>query len=522
VRFPAINRLALAGLVVLALVALSALAWASKPVTVSASQQSEPRSPTSAAVSVGQRACAAPGTAGNHDAGVAVIAATHGGSGQATITRLSTAGASTTGGSTTGSNTAGGSSNGGAPLTRLSQSGALSVSSVPTAPQGTGLAPPATGPKASQPTSIPGGVMIQASGAMAQGFEAEQTGPGGVVTSGCPSPGTDFWFAMPGQTFAGVIRLYLMNVDSQASTVNADIVTDTGPLQTGTDTGINVPAHGMVVQSLAGLVHGSRAIGLHVHATEGRIVAAVSESSRASQPGQWLPAAQDPATHLVIPGLPDSPGTRQLYVSDPGGSDAAVKLSVAAGGGTYEPTGAGSIDIPAGSADLISLPSLSGISGAAVLSANVPVFATMVLPVGQPDGPGAMTAAAPALQEQGVVADAAPRGDDASIVLSAPAAAAKVRLVTGVSGVGSGGSAESSQVVSVPAKRTVTVIVHRPSGANQGFAILLTPEPGSGPVYAGRVLTGRNGTVLDILPVASALTTVPLPGVHATVMSAAP
>jgi hypothetical protein len=512
VRLPPINKLTLAGLVVLALVALSGLAWASKPVTVAASQQPVPRSPTSAAVSVGQRACPAPGTAGNHGAGVAVIAATHGGSGQATISPLSTTGSSTSGSNTTG----------GTQPTRLSQTGTLSVTSIPTAPQGTGSLPPTAGPKASQPTTITGGVMLQASGAMAQGLEVEQTGTGGVATTACSSPGTDFWFAMPGQTLAGVIRLYLMNVDDQASTVNADIDTDTGPLQTGTDTGLNVPAHSMVVQSLAGLVHGSRAIGLHVHATEGRIVAAVSESSHASQPGQWLPAAQTPATHLVIPGLPNSPGTRELYVGDPGGSDAAVKLSVAAGGGTYEPTGAGSIDIPAGSADLISLPSLSGISGAAVLSANVPVFATMLLPVGQPDGPGAMTAAAPALQEQGVVADAAPRGDDATIVLSAPAAAAKVRLVTGVSGVGSGGSAESSQVVSVPAKRTVTVIVHRPSGANQGFAVLLTPQPGSGPVYAGRVLTGRNGTVLDILPVTSALTTVPLRGVHPTVMSAAP
>jgi hypothetical protein len=509
VRLPAINRFALAGLVVLALVALGALAWASKPVTVPASQQSEPHSPASAAVTVGERACPAPGTSVSHDAGVAVIAASHGDSGQATISRLSAAGGSAS-----------------PPLTTLSQPGTLSVSSVPVAPQGAGSAtPPATGPKASQPTGMPGGVLIQASGAMAQGLEAEQTGTGGVVTAGCASPGTDFWFAMPGQQFAGVIRLYLMNVDNQASTVNADIVTDTGPLQTGTDTGINVPAHGLVVQSLAGLIHGSRAVGLHVHASEGRIVAAVSESSRASQPGQWLPAAQAPAYRQVIPAMPASPGTRQLYVADPGNSDAAVRLSVAATGGSYEPTGAGAIDIPAGSADVIDLPSLSGIGGAAVLTSNVPVFSAMVVPGGQQDGPGAMTAAATALQEQGVVADAGPRGDNVTVVLSAPAAAAKVRLVTGVTGVtGVSGAASggSSQVISVAAKRTVTVSVPRPSGANQAFAILLTPLPGSGPVYAGRVLTDKAGTVLDILPVASALTTVSLPGVHATVISAAP
>jgi hypothetical protein len=509
-RLPPISRFSLAGLVVLALAALSALASVSKPVTVPASEQPPPRSPASAAVSVGERACPAPGTPGSRDQAVAVLAATHGGSGQATITRLRAGGA--TGGSA------------GVPLTRLSQAGTLSVSGVPAAPQSPGqTTPPSSGPKASQPTGMPGGVMIQASGAMAQGLEVEQTGAGGVVTAGCASPGTDFWFAMPGQTYAGVIRLYLMNTDSQASMVNADIVTDTGPLQTGTDTGITVPAHGLVVQSLAGLVHGSRAIGVHVHASAGRVVAAVSESSRASETGQWLPAAQAPADHLVIPALPRSPGTRQLYMVDPGGSDAAVHLSVAASGGTYEPTGAGAIDIPAGSAGMISLPSLSGISGAAVLTASAPVIAAMVVPGGQPGGPGAMTVAASPLQEQGVVADAAPPGDNCTVVLSAPAAAAKVRLVTGVSGLTSGGSAHSSQVVSVPAKRTVEVNVARPSGANQAFAILLTPLPGSGPVYAGRVLTdGHNGTVLDILPVPSAPTTVRLPAVHSTVMSSAP
>jgi len=44
----------------------------------------------------------------------------------------------------------------------------------------------------------------------------------------------------------------------------------------------------------------------------------------------------------------------------------------------------------------------------------------------------------------------------------------------------------------------------------------VTPLPGSGPLYAGRVVmsSGRGGALQSILPVASALTVVPLPGVQ--------
>lgn len=517
-RIPAVNRFTLFGLVVLALVALFAVARLSKPVTLPAAQQTPPHPLSVAAVSTGARACPAPGIPGSHGNGVALIAAAHTGSthaastqaasGQATITRL---------------NPAGGTS-GGAPLASLSQPGTLTVSGVPAAPAATGAAGRATSGKgASQPAGQPGGVMIQATGSMAQGLEAEQTTTGGAVTGGCASPATDFWFALPGQQSAGVIRLYLMNTDSQASSVNVDIVTDTGPLQTGTDTGITVPPHGLVVQSLATLIHGSRAVGLHVRTIAGRVVAAVSESKSTKQTGQWLPATQAPAKHLVIPGLPHTPGTRELYVANPGGSDAAVRLSVAASGGTYEPTGAGAIDIPAGSASLISLPSLSGITGAAVLTANVPVIAAMVVPGGQPDGPGAMTAAAPALQEQGVVADAGQHGQTSTLVLSAPAGAAKVRMVTGASGLTAGAaSGTSAQVISIPAKHSVTVTAPKSSGGSRAYAILLTPLPGSGPVYAGRVLAESSSTVLDLLPVTSALTSVPLPAIRGTLITAAP
>ena len=49
--------------------------------------------------------------------------------------------------------------------------------------------------------------------------------------------------------------------------------------------------------------------------------------------------------------------------------------------------------------------------------------------------------------------------------------------------------------------------------ANVPFAVVITPLAGSGPVYAGRVIMA-NGTLQSMLPVASALTFVPLPPVR--------
>jgi hypothetical protein len=79
-------------------------------------------------------------------------------------------------------------------------------------------------------------------------------------------------------------------------------------------------------------------------------------------------------------------------------------------------------------------------------------------------------------------------------------------------------------VIAIPAKHAVVVHLTRPAGVSSGagFAVVLTPQPGSGPVYAGRVLAAPDGTVFGIMPVASALTTVPLPGVRDSLLTVAP
>jgi hypothetical protein len=460
------------------------------------------------------RACPAPGLAGAPAAQVAVVAGpASAGSGRALVTRL-------------------GAAAGGTALASLTQPGALSVTGVrpvPAPARGKKPAPahsatpspaPASPPVATVPAA--GGTVIQATGAMARGLEAEQVSDSGRAAARCAGPGTDFWFAGPGVFTAPHIQVFLMNVSGQPADATVQAFTDAGPLQGSTDTGIAVAPHSMVSQSLDKMLHGARMVALQVRTSVGQVVAAVREA-HSGRAGAWLPVSAPPATRIVIPGMPAAAGTRQLFLAVPGTSDAHITLNAITHKGSYRPTGGSGLDIPGGSVAQISLTSLSGIYGALVVSSTVPVTASLMVPGGQHGAPGAFTAAAPAIQEQGVVAvNVTGKGAASSLVLSAPWRGARVRLTE----IGTGGGRDQAapgSVLVIPAQRSLLEQLPTPAGSRRGsaFAVVVTPLPGSGPVYAGRVITtsGRGGGVESILPVSSALTVVPLPPVQGALVT---
>ena len=503
-RFVA-NRYVLALLVIMALAAEFGLASVSRPAALAAGPRAQ--APARVTVSAALRACPAPGSAGATASGLALAAASSG-SGRAEVTRLTPAGSAAPP----------------APLHVLAQPGQLSLVSVAAAPvaaRGSAQefaaasgAPVPTGPAR-------GGVMIQASGSMARGLEAEQTSAGGLGTAQCQAPGTDFWFVGPGQKSAADIQLYLMNTDSQAADASVQILTDSGPILGSTDAGIGVPPHGLVVQSLAKLLHGSGVVALNVTTSVGRVVAAVLETSSAGEPGAWLPAAAVPATSQFLAGLPGTPGSRELYIAVPGANNAQVKVTAVTARGSYQPTGGSGIDLPGGSAVGIALPSLGGIPAAIQVSSGVPVTVSMSVPGGAAGAPGAFTAAAAPVQEQGVIAgNPAASGGTTALVLSAPRAAAQVSVTELTT---AGAASVAPRTVAVAAGHTVVVTLTPPreAGRSAPFAVVLTPLAGSGPVYAGRVVT-QSGAVRSLLAVSSSLTWVPLPPVRNSVTTALP
>ena len=395
---------------------------------------------------------------------------------------------------------------------RAQSPGALALLTLPAAKAaGKQAGQQATGQQITGPVQ---GWSVAGGGAMSQGLEAELTQDSGLASVRCAEPGSDLWFLGPGQQNGGSqVQLDLMNIDSLAASVDVSVITDAGQAQAGNDTGITVPPHQTVTESLSAVAHASAVIAIEVHTSIGRVAADVSEGPSHGT-ASWLPSAAPPSTQLVIPGVSPSGSAAGLFIADPGTSSAKVTVAAVTPQGHYQPFGSQSVDLPGQSASYVALTPLGGTTAALQITSNVPVVAGVLVPG---SGAGALTAATAPISEQAVVAGSTSgSGLAASVVLSAPAAAARVRLTEVAPASRGGSSVSGSQVVSVKAGRTLVAPVTAPHGAKRGsaFSVVITPLPGSGPLYAARVETQGQNTVVSIIPAASALTTISLPPVR--------
>ncbi len=185
----------------------------------------------------------------------------------------------------------------------------------------------------------------------------------------------------------------------------------------------------------------------------------------------------------------------------------------------YTPAGAAAqfpgtpVDASAGAATPLALNSLGASAAGLKLTANQPIVASVLVPGA---GIGSFTTAVPPITEQGVVAgNPSARGATVGVLLTAPSAAARASIsVIGADGTVTTPAGDGS--VTVAAGHTLAVAVARPSaGGRQPFAIVITPQPGSGPLYAARVVTsgtgGLSAPLSSLLPVSSAMTSITLP-----------
>jgi hypothetical protein len=472
------RRLALPGAVLLALVAVFVVAWGTQPGP--AAVATAPGQAT--AVTSVSRSCppAAPGTGAAAVTMIAVPARTGAArpAGAATVTAVSAASAA--GQSKTAAGTA-------RPVT---------VS--------------APGKVTTVPVTGGAGTALTAAGQMAEGFEAEQSDAAGTGLVSCTHPGADMWFVGTGQA-AGATQtwLYLVNSGTIAASVNLTILTDTGQ-QDGPGSAITVLPGQSEAENVTSFAPGSQAVALHVQTTAGQVAAAAWQ--RGTGGGAWLPQAAAPSTSLVIPGLTVASSAAKLFVVVPGATDAQLQVVA------YTPAGAATqfpgtpVDASAGAATPIALNSLGASAAGLRLNSSVPVVAAVLVPG---TGLGSFTAAQSPVAEQGIVAgNPAARGVTVGLLLTAPAAAARVS-VSEISADGTVTAPASDQGVKVAAGHTLALTVPRPAGPREPFAITVTPQAGSGPLYAVRVVTsgagGLSAPAASLLAVPSGLTSVTLP-----------
>lgn len=377
-----------------------------------------------------------------------------------------------------------------------------------------GKAPAQTGIPASGDTGGAGGsaTEVTATGPTAQGFESEQSGDDGTGEVTCEHPGSDMWFVGTGtKTGGSATWLYLTNSGAMAASVDVTVLSDTG-LRSSQDNQVTVPPHRYIGVNIASQASGSEQLAVHVQTSSGQVAADIWQDGGSG--GAWLPEAASPATQMVIPGAIAAGGAAKLLVAVPGMRDAQVRVTALTAQGKARPLGTGTQDATGGATSSFSLGSLGSSAAALVVSSSVPVTASVQ---DQGNGVGTFSAAAAPVTGQGVVAGN-PSGGGSTVGLALSAPDARVRAaVTVLPSSASGRPLPSpQQTVTVQPGHTAQVKTGAPKGTQGPFAIVVTPLPGSGPLYGARLVTsgGLSGTPKALLPVSSAFSRVQLPPVY--------
>lgn len=361
-------------------------------------------------------------------------------------------------------------------------------------------------------------VAVAASGPGADAVAAQQqrlvpAGRGRALSSAsCVRPSTDVWITGADGRIGRKDALALANPGSTDANLTVTAWSTLGRTEPPHLQSFSVLAGQSVLLPVADYVPDGGLITLHVHANTGRVTAQVLDTRIAgvsAAGADWIPPTQPPATHAVVPGFPGSAGLRALILTNPGTRQATVGLRISATGSSFVPAGHQQVVVAAGHSTYVDLTeALAGQRGAVLISSDVPVTAAGLSKV-DPGG-GALPdlqwqpAAAPVTTPTIFAADAPPFGTGAAVYLTAPAAAATVRVTT---------ANGRSSTVSVPAGRTVAFYPIAAAGTAGRGAFVLTPVSG-GPVYTSRTLfaAGAHGplvTATQPVPVAAPVTLPP-------------
>ncbi len=365
------------------------------------------------------------------------------------------------------------------------------------------------------------GLVVTSTGTLAAGLEVEQVTRGesgldrGLAGVRCDAPRTDSWF-VGGATLAGdTTLLVLANVDDTPATVDVSVFaspTAAGPPDPRLGSGITVQPHTRTIINLDTLAPDRNNLAVHVACRRGRVAAGVRHARmNGSTPlgVDWVPRSTEPASRVVVPGLPQAPGARSVLVTNPGTDDVTVKLQVTTKDDQFVPTGRDELVVGAGTTLAIRVDSFVQDTAltATLTSEGGPVVAGGFIEDRQ-TGPvrefaysgSSLPLSGPALLTDLVIN----RPTESTLLLAALDGAASV-LVTPIRVIGTKGTLPRSKRVVIPAGRVVTLKLSTfyPAGADALLALEVTPEPASGPVYASRYLRERGArgplsTLLDL------------------------
>jgi hypothetical protein len=365
------------------------------------------------------------------------------------------------------------------------------------------------------PATVPA-QLARGAGSLAPGIAAEMltqadSGPArGLSGASCVLPGTRFWFVGASTGGGRRDRLVLTNADATPAVVSLRLLTDGGPVEVPNSTDISVAPGSAREIPLDGMAPGRARLTVGVVVTRGRVAAALHDQDTpgtASNGIDWIAPAPEPARTVVIPGVPDGTLGRRLQLVAPD-SDAIVNVRLISKDNDFVPAGVDTLALEAGKVAEFDLSPAAGTQAVGVvITSDQPVLgAVRVTRTAGPVTDVAYATAAAPLSTPATLPDG--RGGTwwrTRLLLTAPAGAATV-IVRPLLASGPG----PERVVTIAAGRTLSIDPET-TGADR-YAVVVTPQPGSGPVYAARVLRA-NASDITIVPLLGGRFTVVLPRV---------
>lgn len=319
-------------------------------------------------------------------------------------------------------------------------------------------------------------------------FQVDAADGAGLAVQECLAPHARWWFTGGGAGLDHQSSLVMANLDPGPAVVDVVVHGPDGVAEDVATRGITIAPGETRTVELVEVAPQADELAVHVEASRGRVVAGLSDAfatTPAAEPGQeWVPFQAGTARTLRLSPLPGRADRRTLVLANPSEREALVDVEVAGESGSFAPTGAEQVRVPAGSVVTADLSDAVGRDASAVvLQSQVPVTATVRSSLGSDV---AYASAAPALS--GPAAAVLEQGARAEVRLTA---GAKGGAATATAYSANGEEVDSTEL-EVPPTATI-------GWSPKGEAAYVVVTPTRGDLAGGVSVEGAAGVAQVVL-----------------------
>ena len=200
----------------------------------------------------------------------------------------------------------------------------------------------------------------------------------GLSSAACSAPGPQWWFVGAGSQLGRGAALLVSNPAEEPARFDISLFSGAGPVQALAGKGIDLGPSSSVRLRLDALAPDEELLAIEVRATSGRVAAALRDVAVPSEDRprgvDFIPAAQAPGTRVVVAGIPEGDGARDLVLVNPGAQFATVTPRLLTAAGPTAVEGLAAIAVPAGAIIQLDLTRvLAGRPGTLDMTSDVPV-----------------------------------------------------------------------------------------------------------------------------------------------------